>query len=282
MSFPYLVIFLHSVKKTIKKLYLYPISVFILALAMSSCKVYKQNIILQTDSDIKSENFKEEISKIESSYKIQAGDKLHIEVYTNKGERVIDPNLELSSMTSSGGGGRLTPDKEFEVFPNGHAILPLLGETKIAGYSISGLQIALKEAYSEIYIQPYVRVRPLNRRVVVLGALGGQVIPLENEKMTVLEVLALAGGLNRDSRGTNIRLIRGPLNEASVQVIDLSSVEGMQKASLDVLPNDIIYVEPIRRVFTESVRDIAPIIGVVTNVVTLFIVIENIRSRESN
>ena len=267
--------------KTIKKFYLYPISILALALTMSSCKVYRQNIILQSESDIKSENFKEEVAKIEGAYKIQAGDKINIEVYTNKGERIIDPNMELNAITGGGGagGGRMIPDKEFEVLPNGKAILPLLGETKIEGYSIAGLQEALKTAYSEYYIQPFVRVRHLNRRVVVLGALGGQVIPLENEKMTVLEVLALSGGLTRDSKGRNIRLIRGPLDDPSVQVINLATIDGMQKANLGVLPNDIIYVEPIRRIFTESVRDIAPIIGVVTNVVTLFIVIENIRNQ---
>ncbi|WKV12998.1 polysaccharide biosynthesis/export family protein [Marivirga harenae] len=245
---------------------------------MSGCKVYRQNIILQSESDINSENFKEEVSKIEGAYKIQSGDKVNIEVYTNKGERVIDPNLELNAITGGGaGGGRLMPDKEFEVLPNGTAILPLLGETKIEGYSIGGLQEMLKEQYSEYYIQPFVRVRALNRRVVVLGAMGGQVIPIENEKMTVLEILALSGGLNRDSKGRNIRLIRGPLDDPSVQVINLATIEGMQKANLQVLPNDIIYVEPIRRIFTESVRDIAPVIGIVTNVVTLFIVIENLR-----
>ncbi len=273
-----MVIFLQLVNKTIKKLYLYPISILALVLTFSSCKVYRQNIILQSESDIKSENFKEEVAKIEGAYKIQAGDKINIEVYTNKGERVIDPNMELNSISGGGaGGGRFMPDKEFEVLPNGTAILPLLGEIEIEGYSIAGLQEKLKNEYAEYYIQPFVRVRHLNRRVVVLGALGGQVIPLENEKMTVLEILALSGGLNRDSKGRNIRLIRGPLDDPSVQIINLATIDGMQKANLQVLPNDIIYVEPIRRIFTESVRDIAPVIGVVTNVVTLFIVIENLR-----
>ena len=266
-------------KKTIKKFYLYPAIILALTFALSSCKVYKQNIILETDSDVQSENFKEEIAKIEGAYKIQPGDKLNIEIYTNKGERVIDPNMELNSMTGAGGGGggRFMPDKEFEVLPNGNIILPLVYETKVAGYSIAGLQEELKNIYSEYYIQPYVRVRHLNRRVVVLGALGGQVIPLEHEKMTVLEILALSGGLNRDSKGRNIRLIRGPLDNPSVQVINLATIDGMQKANLDVVPNDIIYVEPIRRIFTESIRDVAPLIGIVSNVITLYIVIDNIR-----
>ena len=252
----------------------------VLILSMSSCQVYRQNIILQTEADIKTEQFEEEVSKIEGAYKIQAGDQLNIEVYTNKGERVLDPNLELNALTGGGGGGGMfMPDKIFEVLPDGTAIMPLIGKVKIEGYSIAGAQEKLLEEYSNYYIQPYVRIRPLNRRVVVLGALGGQVIPLENERMTLLEVLALSGGLNRDSRGQNIRLIRGPLEDPAVQVINLATIDGMQKANLEVLPNDIIYVEPVRRIFTESVRDIAPFVGIVTNVVTLFIVIENISNR---
>ncbi|WKK86103.2 polysaccharide biosynthesis/export family protein [Marivirga arenosa] len=240
--------------------------------------MYKQNVILQTEADINSENFKNEIAKVEGAYKIQAGDRLNIEVYTNKGERVIDPNLELNSVTGAGaaGGGRFMPDKEFEVLPNGNVILPLVSEIEVQGYSIQELQEELQNQYSEYYIQPYVRIRPLNRRVVVLGAMGGQVVPLENEKMTVLEVLALAGGLNRDAKGRNIRLIRGPLDNPSVQVINLATIEGMTKANLQVLPNDIVYVEPVRRIFTESIRDIAPVVGMVTNLVTLFIVIQNL------
>lgn len=277
-----MVIFLQTVKRTIRKSYQYPFLIFILAATLSGCKVYKQNIILKSETDIQSENFESEIAKIEEAYQIKAGDKLNIEVYTNKGERIIDPNMELNAMAGGGiaGGGRLMPDKEFEVLPDGNAILPGLGELKVEGYSIAGLQDYLKEAYEALYIDPFVRIRALNRRVVVLGGMGGQVIPLNNERMNLLEVLALAGGLNRESIGRNIRLIRGPLDNPSVQVIDLSTIDGMQKASLDIIPNDIIYVEPQRRIFTESLRDLAPVIGIVTNVVTLFIVVQSLNNND--
>ncbi len=239
--------------------------------------MYKQNIILQTDENIESEKFKNEIAKAESAYQIKASDKLSIEVYTNKGERILDPNLELGSMGSGGGGqAQLRPSKEFEVLPNGEINLPLVGAINVEGFSIRSLQEHLKTLYSETYIDPFIRIEAINRRVIVLGALGGQVIPLENEKMNLLEVLALSGGLTKDSKGNNIRLIRGSLDNPAVQIINLSTIEGMQQASLDVMPNDIIYIEPLRRVLTESIRDVAPILGIITNVVTLFIVIQSL------
>ncbi len=254
------------------------------AIILSGCKVYKQNIILQTNEDINTEVFQNEISKIEDAYKIKPGDRLLVEVYTNKGERVLDPNLELSNITGGSGGGQaqLRPSKEFEVLPNGTIILPILGAIETEEHSIATFQELLTKLYEESYIEPFVRVTALNRRVVVLGAMGGQVIPLENEKMNLLEVLALSGGLTRESKGRNIRLIRGPLDNPAVLVIDLNTIEGMQKASLDILPNDIVYVEPQRRVFNESVRDFAPIIGIIANVATLVIVIQTINNNNNN
>ncbi|WP_188467120.1 polysaccharide biosynthesis/export family protein [Marivirga lumbricoides] len=258
--------------------YTYPFYILIAAFFLSGCKVYKQNIILQAEEDLNVEQFQNEIAKVEEAYEIKAGDKLMIEVYTNKGERVLDPNLEIGSTTGAGAQMQSKPSKEFDVLPTGEINLPLLGKVKVTGYSINLLQQTLQEQYSEIYIEPYVRVSPLNRRVIVLGAMGGHVIPLANEKMNLLEVLALSGGLTKDSKGGNIRLIRGPLDNPAVQIIDLSTIEGMQKANLDIIPGDIVYVEPQRRIFNESVRDFAPILGIIANIATLVLVIQNIQS----
>lgn len=279
MSFAELVIFLQLVRENnTTPFYIYPFYILIAAFCLSGCKVYKQNIILQAEEDINVEQFQNEIAKIEEAYEIKPGDKLLIEVYTNKGERVLDPNLEIGTTGGSGGQAQLRPNKEFEVLPTGEINLPLLGKVKATGYSINSFQQLLQEQYSEVYIEPYVRVSPLNRRVIVLGAMGGHVIPLANEKMNLLEVLALSGGLTNDSKGSNIRLIRGPLENPAVQLIDLSTIEGMQKANLDVIPGDIVYVEPQRRIFNESVRDFAPILGIIANIATLVLVIQNIQS----
>ena len=127
--------------------------------------------------------------------------------------------------------------------------------------------------YSTYYENPFVNLQVVNRRVVVLGALGGQVIPLSYEDMTVIEVLALSGGLDNFSKANNIRLIRGDLDDPQVQVMDLSTIQGMREAQLLVQPNDIIYVEPIRRVVTESVRDVAPVVALLTSMITLLVLV---------
>jgi polysaccharide export outer membrane protein len=243
-------------------------------LLLSSCKVYKQNIILQADNSIDAEAFRAEIALTEGAYVLQANDQISVEVFTNGGERVIDPNFELLE-----GGAQLNnrPSNVFQIFPNNTVDLPVVGFINIENLTVQSLQEKLALLYKELYINPYVRVKVVNQRVIVLGALGGQVIPITNENTTLLEVLASAGGLTRDSKGSNIRLIRGPFDDPKVQIINLKTIDGMRTANLNILPNDVIYIEPIRRVFTESIRDLAPILGVVTNIVTLLIVVQNFK-----
>jgi polysaccharide export outer membrane protein len=75
-------------------------------------------------------------------------------------------------------------------------------------------------------------------------------------------------------------LIRGDLNNPEVHLIDLSTIEGMAKANLKIEANDIIYIEPVRKVLVESISDISPVIGLfssVISIVTLVIFLQNQR-----
>jgi hypothetical protein len=116
-----------------------------------------------------------------------------------------------------------------------------------------------------------------NNRVIILGSPGGVVIPLANDNMNLLEVLALAGGVDGNGGGggglyryggktSNIRIIRGDLKNPQVEQIDLSTIAGMRKANLQMEPNDIIYIEPVRRHFLEGLTDAGPVIGVIGSV----------------
>lgn len=244
----------------------------------SSCRVYTQDIMLRT-GELETGALRREMMAAERNYTIQPNDLLEIEVYTNKGERIIDPDFELMRDMRGGGGqvnARIKP--QYLVQPNGEVKLPMVGNIYLQGYTLHQADSLLARAYNEFYKESFVITRYVNKRIVVLGATGGQVIPLLNENMNILEVLALAGGLTGTGKAHNIRLIRGDLQNPQVQVIDLSTIEGMQSASLNVLSGDIIYVEPVRRVLPETIRDITPVMGLVANALTLLIVIINLNN----
>ena len=83
------------------------------------------------------------------------------------------------------------------------------------------------------------------------------------------EVLAMSGGLENDARANNIRVIRGE----KVFLADFSTIEGYKNSEMILQSGDIVYVEPIRRPFTEATRDIGPTVSLLTSVITLIIVI---------
>ncbi|MCI1188531.1 polysaccharide biosynthesis/export family protein [Hymenobacter sp. DH14] len=296
-----------------------------LGLLLSSCasnRYYNQRTLFRlTDKQgrqLDSTKMRIAVNRTERNYLIQPNDYLEVRVNTNKGERILDPNGELqfgqpsgalpsrssiSTSTGTQGGGRgvvggrtggqntgsATSGSEFLVQADGTVVLPLINRIKLSGYSLLQADSVLQVRYNEYYKDAFVTTRVTNNRVFVLGAPGGLVVSLANDNMNLIEVLALAGGLDGNSGGgggnnsgfyryggkaSNIRIIRGDLKNPRVQQVDLTTLEGMRRANLQIEPNDIIYIEPVHRPLLETLTDSAPIISLasLTLTTTLFLI----------
>jgi len=247
---------------------------------LSSCQSYKQNLLFQTNGNVQSGKIKTAAMAAEKGYVIQKNDYLKIEVYTNKGERIIDPDFEL--LKGNGTQANIMnsrPEPEYLVQESGMVKLPMVGMVKLEGLTLQETDILLQKLFSTSYQDPFVITKYNNKRVIVLGAAGGQVVPLRNEHTSIIEVLALAGGLDNNAKAHNIRLIRGALDKPEVYVIDLSTISGMSKTIQHLQPGDIIYIEPVRRPVTESIRDIAPIISVITSTLALVVAFNSFNNK---
>lgn len=242
--------------------------VFILSVVLS-CKSYQANILFEVEEE-DMEKLASVVVEVHQNYLVSPNDQLEIEVFTNRGEELIDPNNSLGDNRNR----NVNTESRLPVYlveSDGTVDLPIIGMVKLGGMTISEVNTHLEQAYKVYYRDPFVRARYINKKVIVLGAMGGQIIPLEVEGMNLLEVIAMAGGINNDAKGHNIRLIRGDLSNPQVQVIDLSTIEGMARANLEVQPDDIIYVEPVRRPFTEGLKDVVPILSLLTSVLALVV-----------
>jgi polysaccharide export outer membrane protein len=209
--------------------------------------------------------------EVEKEYKVQKNDYLSIEVYTNKGERLIDPNFDIQRSEFEKRGEYISP--KYLVRQDGTVNLPMIEEAYVEGLTIPQIDSSLAVAYSQFYEEVFVISKILSRRVFVLGPNDGKVITLENENMNLIEVLALYGGISELGKSKNIRLIRGDLSNPQIQIIDLSTIEGMKNASLDLKSLDIIYIESRKKSFSETVREITPLVAIFGNIVTLVVLI---------
>lgn len=210
----------------------------------------------------------------EKNYTIQKNDLLAIEYYTKNGERLVDPDhfldkdrQQAQAQTAAINTGETV--RSFLVDQAGLVKFPMIDTVRMEGYTLLQAEDFLQKTYTEFYANMYIRLKFLNKRVVVLGAPGGQVIPLANENMRLTEVLALARGISNDAKAYNIRVLRGD----TVMVADLSTFAGYQENNIVIHSNDVVYVEPIRRPLLEGLRDYGPILSILTSVTTLVVVI---------
>lgn len=278
-----------------------------------SCKFYNQNIMFKTPANIKSSKpiIEALIKNAEGNYLIQKGDHLEVRVYTAEGEEIINPRALMVGnpsaigqngqmmMPQQGGGGMMgggamgggtvgmgggfqTPQfpldyPDFIVQQTGMINIPKLGYVKVDGLTLVQTDSLLSSAYSKFYEKPFIRTRYNNKRVVVFRGAIGTVLPLRTENMNLIEVLALTGGMPNEQRARNIRLIRGDLKDPDVYVIDLSTMKGVTAQNLLVQPNDIIYVEPVRKAIIEQIGDLSPILSLFTSIITLVLVLRTTR-----
>jgi len=250
----------------LKKVFFYTIlHILLLGFLCSSCASYRQNIMFTTEGGAALEQHTREAEK---NYVIQKNDYLTLQVFTNDGERIIDPDYKLlEDMPSQNVSTR--PSLRFLVNDEGVVKFPMLGPIKVEGLLLRDAEALLQKEYARFYEKPFVALQYDNKRVVVLGAPGGQVIPLANENIKLVEVLALAKGLPNDSKAKNIRVLRGD----KVFVADLSTVDGYIKSNMVMENGDVVYVEPVRRPFAEGVRDYGPALSILTSISTLVIVL---------
>ena len=166
---------------------------------LCSCKSYKQDILFKYDEKFSKENLSSAREVIESNYILKINDILLLDVFTNKGERLIDPNFELIQQANA------QAQQQRDIFQyviqkDGAVQFPLIGKFKIEGMTINEAELKVAEKFGDVYKDPFVKLRITNRRVFVLGDPGGKVIPLENENMSLIEVLALAEGIEMGAR----------------------------------------------------------------------------------
>ena len=244
----------------------------VMSCSMFSCRVYRQDIMFQLEEDQAS--VAAEVARIERNYVIQKDDILQVDIFTNRGERIIDPNFEFQEINIQQNQNRI--QFTYLVQQDGYLKLPVLGKVKVDSLTIDEAELLLEQQFDDYYKGSFVKLQFANKRVTVLGSGGNVMIPLTNENMTLPEILALSGGVNYGSKAQNIRIIRGDLTNPQVFVVDLNTIDGMMNSIIPIEPNDIIYVEPWRRPFFEALKDITPILTATTSLIAFVLLIQSL------
>lgn len=181
--------------------------------------------------------------------RIKPKDLLTITVNTFDREASLPFNLMYPSNSPNGysntvGEGTM---QKYLVDNDGDIDFPVLGRIKVAGLTKKELEAYIRGRLN-VYLkeEPLVNVRMVNYKISVLGEVAHpNTYIITNEKVNVLEALALAGDMTIYGKRKNVKLMReGESGEREVYTIDLTDKNLIHSPYFYLQQNDVLYVEP--------------------------------------
>ncbi|KOY50647.1 polysaccharide biosynthesis/export family protein [Polaribacter dokdonensis] len=214
---------------------------FLYVLLVTSCVSKKEIIYFQNDTI--------DQSKVSNSYKtiIKPDDLLQINITAQDLNAVKPFNLAAVTYgTATNSAIGQVQQQTYLVDTKGEINFPVLGNLKIGGLTRDEVINLLRTKLDPDYIKdPNIIIRIANYKISVLGDVrrpGSYNIP--NERITILDAVALAGDLNISGQRKNVTITREENGEKKQYEVDLLSKEIFTSPVYYLQQNDIVYVKP--------------------------------------
>jgi polysaccharide export outer membrane protein len=185
---------------------------------------------------------------------IQPRDVLQISVQTldgrssdvmTSGQSALGGSSGAAASGGGSGGGASTPTPGYVVDDNGYIEVPLVGRVKVQGMTTTQARELLSQKASQYYKDPVVNVRCTNFSITVLGEVNrpGKYV-VDNEKVSILDAIGIAGDLSITAKRDNILLVREDNGNKLFVRLNINSSDIFKSPYYYMQKGDVIYVEP--------------------------------------
>lgn len=229
-----------------QKTFRYLIALLLVSFFFAGCQSYKKVPYLQ---DTMVSNQIDSTSLYDA--RILPKDLLTIVVSCPEEPELAEPfNLTVATPVSGTGNRSITQQpslQQYIVDNDGNVDFPILGSLHLGGLTKSDAERMIKDQLKPQFRKnPIVTVRMINYKVSVIGEVANPgTFTITNEKVNLLEALAMAGDLTIYGLRDNVKLIRED-HEGKRQIItlDLTDRNILQSPHYYLQQNDIVYVTP--------------------------------------
>jgi len=157
----------------------------------------------------------------------------------------------------------------------GEVQIPILGTIKLLGLTTSEARDTIKTIAAKYFKNPSIIVRYANFKISVTGEVlkpGQYIVP--NEKISILDAIAMAGDLNIFGKRDNVLLIRENLDGTKTTYrYNLNKSDIMSSPYYYLRQNDIIYVEPGKGKAAANDLSQARTFALISSILTVLIVL---------
>lgn len=218
---------------------------FLLALLiLASCSYKRKNVLFKTPKKIKTKEAVYVYSPDSNAakkydnyrHRIKPGDRVIINFLNN-----YDIGSAASQSATSTANMQNNAERGYLVNYDSTITLPLIGRTNIVGLTRLEAAKRLEQEYGKYVINPIIEVNIASLSVTILGEIltPGKVL-LDKENTTLVDVIALSGGIKDVGRKNKIKIIRGK----EIILVDLRNIEALDNHAIQIQDGDLIYVQP--------------------------------------
>ncbi|GAB3163134.1 polysaccharide biosynthesis/export family protein [Telluribacter humicola] len=182
-----------------------------------------------------------------------------------------------SSMNySTTGGGSRAQSVGYLVDHEGNIEMPLAGKINILGLETQVAAEKIRKCLQTYLREPTVSIRTLNFKVSVMGEVNNPAVyVIPDEKITLPELLSLAGDMTIYGRRDNILIIREENGKREYARLDFTSRDIFRSPYYYLHKNDVIYVEPVKARLTSTDRTMQVLPLVLSSITTLTVLVFN-------
>lgn len=224
---------------------------FAVLIFLASCVSNKKIMLLQhgdvNATDLPKDTIVRTYALDTFNYKIQPNDIIYVRFnsLTPKEFDFFSPPQQQGNVNIQQGGALFFGELVDE---NGEIPFPVIGKTKVSGLTVFEIQEKLQKIADQYLESPIVKVRLLNFRVTILGEVNKEgTINLTNNRVSMLEAIAMAGGLGELADRSNIKLIRQKGGKTEIQYLNLLDEDFFNSPYYYVYQNDVLVVSPLKQ-----------------------------------
>lgn len=213
---------------------------------LASCTSYKQVPYLQNAEEIN--RMAQQLTLYDA--KIMPKDLLAITVNTTDPQVSAPFNLVMQTPVNVAVGDYVTSQptiQQYLVSNTGEIDFPILGRLKVGGLTKGEAEDLIREKLSPYLKEiPIVNVRMSNYKISVLGEVNRPgSFTVNNEKINVLEALAMAGDMTVYGIRDNVKLIREDAQgKREIITLNLNDANLITSPYYYLRQNDILYITP--------------------------------------
>jgi polysaccharide export outer membrane protein len=262
----------------IKKQFLPILLPLFFLLFLASCVSNKKYVYLQDKGGLNLDSVG--TLKVQNyAYKIQSGDILYISLTSD--------DEKLSQVFIPGGGGNMMMQNQqasgspmyfigFTIDSKGEIEFPILGKISVVGKTIEEAKLAIQSTLKKYLKEFFLQVKVAEFKFSVLGSVNRPGVYFFNQnKVSIIEAIALAGDLQSLAKRYEVQLYRQYPDGVKMHVLDLTNRSIINSSFWYIQPNDVLYVVPLKARAIGDLSTLQSSFGVIAPLLSTLLLVMN-------